>query len=367
MQPDGMKKTRKAYAAAGVDIALADRLLAKVKPELKKAARPESLGAIGGFGGLFDISRIKAKHPVLVSSTDSVGTKVKVATMTGDYRWLGADIVNHCCNDIAVCGAEPLFFLDYYATSALEERAYVSLLRGLARACRAANVALVGGETAELPGVYAGGEFDLVGTIVGVVDKSGILTGEAVRPGDAIIGLASSGLHTNGHSLARRVFFEKLGLAAGDALPGVKSRQNVGGALLKPHVNYAPFLIRAQAELNAGRRAAWRRGNRLYAAAHITGGGLTGNLPRVLPAHCDADIDATSWKRPPVFASLAEVGGVSFEELHAVFNMGVGMITVVDSNAVDAALTLAEATGHKAWRIGTITKGSGRVRLQTKS
>ncbi len=360
-----MKKTEKAYAAAGVDIALADRLLKKVKPALKEAMRPESLGVIGGFGGLFDISKLKAKHPVLVSSTDSVGTKVRVATLTGEYRYLGADIVNHCANDIAVCGAEPLFFLDYYATSKLEERAYVNLLRGLARACRAANIALVGGETAELPGVYTEGEFDLVGTVVGVVDKPGILTGEAVRPGDTVIGLASSGLHTNGYSLARRIFFERFGLGPGDPLPGVKSRQTVGGALVKPHVNYAPFILRACAELNSARRAAQRRGNRFFAAAHITGGGLTGNLPRVLPSDCDAEIETGAWKRPPVFASLAAVGEVSFEELHEVFNMGVGLVTVVDPSAAEAALALAKDCGHTAWKVGTVTKGSGRVALQS--
>ncbi len=217
-------KKKKAYALAGVDIALADRLLGQVKGEIRKATRPEVLGGIGAFGGLFDVSRLPHKKPVLVASTDSVGTKVKVATMAGNWRYLGADIVNHCANDIAVMGAEPLFFLDYFAANKLEPKAYTQVLRGLANACAKANIALLGGETAELPGVYAGDELDLVGTIVGVADRNLILTGEKIKPGDTLIGVASNGLHTNGYSLARKIFFEEKKLKLDSRLQGQKAQ-----------------------------------------------------------------------------------------------------------------------------------------------
>jgi phosphoribosylformylglycinamidine cyclo-ligase len=353
----------KAYAQAGVDIALADRLLDKVKPALKRASRPESLGGIGGFGGLFDISKLarRLKHPVLVSSTDSVGTKVKAASMAGEYRYLGADIVNHCANDVAVCGAEPLYFLDYYATGKLEERAYLHLLRGLAKACEAGNIALVGGETAELPGVYVENEFDLVGTIVGVVDKSKILTGRPIKPGDRLIGLQSNGLHTNGFSLARKIFFEQLALKPGDPLPG--GRGSVANALLKPHLNYAPFLQTALKKLNRASNADRRKDNHLFAAAHITGGGFVGNLSRVLNERVDAVVETRKWKALPVFRALAERGGVSFDELYEVFNMGVGMVLVVAPESATATIQLAAKAGHKAWGIGEITRGSGEVQV----
>ncbi len=353
----------KAYAEAGVDIALAERLLKKVKPVLKTAQRPESIGGIGGFGGLFDISKLakRYKHPVLVSSTDSVGTKVKVASLAQEFRFLGADIVNHCANDVAVCGAEPLYFLDYYATSRLEEKSYVDLLTGLAKACSAGNIALVGGETAELPGVYLTGEFDLVGTIVGVVEKAKILSGKPIRAGDRLIGLQSSGPHTNGFSLARRIFFEKLGLGPHDPLPG--GRGTVAQALLKSHVNYAPFLQDALRRCNAAPRADMRKGNTLFAAAHITGGGFPGNVSRVLPEKVDAVIDTRRWKPLPVFRALAEHGGVAFEELYEVFNMGVGMVLAVAPEAVDAVIQLAGKHRHKAWEIGSVQPGKAEVKL----
>jgi len=360
-----MNTNQKAYASAGVDIALAERLLDEVKPALKKAVRPESLGSIGGFGGFFDISRLRAKRPVLVSSTDSIGTKVKVASMTGIYSGLGADIVNHCSNDIAVCGGEPLFFLDYYATGKLEARSYVSLLKGLARACEAGNVALAGGETAELPGVYAEGEFDLVGTIVGVVDRSKILTGEAVRKGDMVVGLASSGLHTNGYSLARKLFFHELGLGVNDKLPG--SRRSVGKALLEPHTNYAPFLVSALERFNKGSIASRRKENVIYGLAHITGGGFTGNIPRILPDNVDVQLRTNAWKRPAVFEALAATGKVSYEELHEVFNMGIGLVMIVRADAADAVIAAAAAAGHRGYVIGEVTAGSRKVSLHPTS
>lgn len=355
---------QKSYAAAGVDIALADKLLNQVKPELKKAVRPESLGSIGGFGGLFDISKLakRFKHPLLVSSTDSVGTKVKAATKSGIYRHLGADIVNHCANDVAVCGAEPLYFLDYYAAGKLEASSYVAILKSLAKACQEGNIALVGGETAELPGVYTENEFDLVGTIVGVVDKSKLLTGDPIRSGDRIIGLGSSGLHTNGFSLARKILFDELGLHPSDRLPGFKVK--VGDALLKPHLNYAPLLLELQGKLNMGKRANKRKNNALFGAAHLTGGGFSGNIPRVLPDNVDAVIDTTSWNPLPIFQVLAQDGRVDFEELYEVFNMGIGMALVVSPDAVPGVLKLASAFKHKAIEIGHICEGSGKVELQ---
>lgn len=355
------EKTGKAYARAGVDIALADRLLEQVKPHLRKAVRPESLGSIGGFGGFFDISRHRCRHPVLVSSTDSVGTKVTAARLCNRWSGLGADIVNHCANDIAVCGAEPLYFLDYYATGRLGDT-YVPLLKGLARACREARIALVGGETAELPGVYAAGECDLVGTIVGLVDKPNILTGDSIRPGDALLGLASSGLHTNGYSLARKRLFQEFGLGPEDPLPGF--RQKVGTALMKPHLNYSRFLMEALRTGNRGKRADRRRDNTVFGAAHITGGGITGNLPRILPPNCGAVVRTASWTPLPIFRALTAGQAVSFEEAYEVFNMGIGLVLVAEATAVPGIIRLAAQKGHKARLIGEIVAGNRDVHLE---
>lgn len=354
------KKT-KAYAQAGVDIALADKLLDQVKPFLKQATRRESLGSIGGFGGFFDISRLKHKHPVLVSSTDSVGTKVTAAKVTGIYSNLGADIVNHCANDIAVCGAEPLYFLDYYATGKLN-RNYVTLLKSLAKACVDGHIALVGGETAELPGVYTEGECDLVGSIVGVVDKPKILTGDAIRPGDVMVGLGSSGLHTNGFSLARKILFGDLKLKGDDPLPGF--RQKTGAALMQPHVNYSGFIMEALGKLNKGKLAARRKDNKVFGLAHITGGGFTGNIPRILPDTCDGIVDTSAWKPLPVFQVITGEGRVDFEEAYEVFNMGVGLVAVVERESAGALLDLAKKHGHKGHIVGEVVKGSGIVHLK---
>jgi phosphoribosylformylglycinamidine cyclo-ligase len=351
----------KAYAQAGVDIALADQLLEKAKPHFKKATRPESLGTIGGFGGFFDISKLKLRHPVLVSSTDSVGTKVSAARHTGIYRNLGADIVNHCANDIAVCGAEPLYFLDYYATGSLDDN-YLVLMKGIAKACSAGNVALVGGETAELPGVYNEGECDLVGSIVGAVDKTKILTGESIRPGDVLLGLPSSGLHTNGFSLARKVLFAELGLTGDDPLPGF--RQKVGPALMQPHVNYSPFLQSAYRKFNKATKASARKGNQLFGAAHITGGGFPGNIPRCLPEGCAAIIDTGAWKPLPVFQAICDQGCIPFEEAYEVFNMGMGMVLVIEPQSLGKITALAQSFGHQAIPIGHIEAGSTAVHLQ---
>lgn len=356
-----MNKRAKAYARAGVDIARAGRLLNSIKPQLRKATRPEVIGSLGGFGGLFDFSNSKYKHPVLVSSTDSVGTKVMVASAAGRHNGVGYDIVNHCCNDIAVLGAEPLFFLDYFATAKLNGKIYRSVLNGVAAACREAGCALIGGETAELPGVYQVGEYDIVGTVVGVVEKSRMLTGASIRPGDSIIGLASNGLHTNGYTLARKIFFDRFKLKPGARLPG--ARQKVADALLKPHTNYAGVLRRLYSEFNKGARSANRRGNTVFGAAHITGGGFTGNIPRILPSGCSAVIDTGSWRRPIVFKAIEEKGGVSRDELFEVFNMGIGLVLFVDSKAEARILKRCRVLGHRAFRIGEVIKGAG-VKLE---
>ena len=351
----------KAYAQAGVDIALAERSLEKVKPMLREATRPEVLGGIGGFGGLFDISRTRLKQPVLVSSTDGVGTKLKVAHMSGLHEGVGTDIVNHCLNDIAVCGAEPLYFLDYYGTGKLDPKIYATVLGSIAKACKEANCALIGGETAEMPGLYSGSEFDLVGTIVGVVDRRKILTGGGVRPGDQLIGLASSGLHTNGFSLARKILFDNLGHKPGDKLPG--TRTTVAKALLAPHTNYSNVLLGALKKFNKGADYSKRAGNGVLAAAHITGGGFTGNIPRILPDNVDAVVDTTAWELPPLFRYLADKGGVSFEELYEVFNMGVGMVLVVAPEVAEKILIHINAQGVAAWNIGCIIEGEKKVQL----
>jgi phosphoribosylformylglycinamidine cyclo-ligase len=353
-------KPDKAYARAGVDIALADRLLKTLKPDFKQASRPEVLGAIGGFGGLFNVSGHGRKEAVLVASTDSVGTKVKAAVMANEHRFIGFDIVHHCANDVAVTGAEPIFFLDYFATDKLEEAVYLPVMKGLAKACKQAGVALLGGETAELPGVYAPGHYDLVGTVVGLGERSRLLSGDPSKPGDILLGIASNGLHTNGFSLARKVLFEECQLSPHEPLPGFK--KTVGQFLLAPHTNYAPLLLKLFEHFNKGPNSGERKDNALFAAAHITGGGIPGNLPRVLPKGIGAMIDPSSWSIPALFRFLAKHGTISREELFEVFNMGIGMILVVKSEAADAILDATQAEGHKAWEIGHLTN-SGTIEI----
>ncbi|MDX2109601.1 MAG: phosphoribosylformylglycinamidine cyclo-ligase [Verrucomicrobiota bacterium] len=353
--------TNKAYAQAGVDIALKETLLRSLKPELKKASRPEVIGGIGAFGGLFDISKLKYKQPVLVSSTDSVGTKLKVATLANDHSGVGADIVNHCLNDIAVMGAEPLFFLDYFASDKLSPEIFTAVLKSLAKACEAANCALIGGETAELPGVYQPGEYDLVGCIVGVVERKRILSGEAIKAGDAIIGIASSGLHTNGYSLARKIVFEKLKMSPKDKIPGTKT--SIGAALLQPHTNYSTVLRSLLKKFNLGPNSSKRKGNSIYGAAHITGGGFTGNINRILPDIVDAVIEVGAWPEPELFRFLCKNGPVDFIEAYEVWNMGVAMTLVVNQDDVADIIKACGKLGHKAWLIGHTCVGSGKVEL----
>ncbi|MEO6971406.1 MAG: phosphoribosylformylglycinamidine cyclo-ligase [Chthoniobacterales bacterium] len=338
-----MTTKQKAYARAGVDVDLGNRLKGGIHQLVRQTHGPEVLGKIGGFGGLFAPNFSGMREPVLVSSIDGVGTKLKIAFAMDRHDTVGADLVNHCINDIAVLGARPLFFLDYIGAEKLEPRVFRQILLGFSRACRAGGCALIGGETAQMPGMYRRGEYDLAGCIVGVVDRAQMIDGARIKPGDIILGLPSNGLHTNGYSLARKIFFEQLRLKPTARVPGL--RLSLGEELLRTHKNYQPLL----AQVPVGK---------LKGLAHITGGGLIDNLPRVLPGNCDAVIETGSWKVPAIFQLLQERGGVARAEMYQVFNMGIGMAAIVAPN--DAA-----AIGKKlrAKPIGRIERGAGQTRL----
>ena len=338
------------YAAAGVDINRQDEALAKIKPLVKATRTPGVRSDIGLFGGLFAAQFPEAK-PVLVASMDGVGTKMKVARMAGKWDTVGADLVNHCINDILVQGARPLFFLDYIAAQRLEPEVIEQIVKGMANACQAAGCALIGGELAEMPGVYAEGEVDVAGTIVGLVDEGDLLPRlEAMAEGDVLIGLPSTGLHTNGYSLARKVCFEVEHLKVTDELPG--TGRTVAEALLAVHRCYLePVLPLVKARA-------------LVAMAHITGGGLTDNLPRVLPGHLDAAIDTQSWEVPPLFRFLAEKAGMPLEDARRSFNLGVGMVLVARRGDAEAVLAKLKQAGEAAWTLGELVKGEGKVRYR---
>lgn len=334
---------KKAYARAGVDVDLGNKLKGRIQQVVKQTHGPEVLGKIGGFGGLFRANFGGMRDPILVSSIDGVGTKLKIAFAMNKHDTVGADLVNHCVNDIAVLGARPLFFLDYIGCEKLEPRVFDQLLRGFSSACRSAGCALIGGETAQMPGMYRKGEYDLAGCIVGAVDRARMIDGRKIKPGDAVLGLPSNGLHTNGYSLARKILFEKMRLKPGSRLPG--STVAVGAELLRVHKNYQPLLAKVP-------------GGMLKGLAHITGGGLIDNLPRVLPKNCDAVIDTNSWRVPHIFQILQRNGNVDPAEMYQVFNMGIGMVAIVSERDVAKAARIL-----KARRIGRIERGSGRTRL----
>ncbi len=366
---------QKAYARAGVDIDLGNQVKSTLPRLLAATHRPGVLGKVGGFGGLFALDVRKYEQPVLVSSVDGVGTKLKLAFAMDRHDTIGQDLVNHCVNDIAVLGAEPLFFLDYLGTGKLEPRVFSDIIKGFARACAENHCALIGGETAQMPGFYQVGEYDVSGTIVGVVEKSRMLDGRTVRPGDAVIGLASSGLHTNGYSLARKIFFERMRLKPRSYLPEL--RNTIGDELLKVHVSYGPLIQKLLRRFNAGqaphlsRGAApqpARKGKRgasptLKALAHITGGGFVDNIPRVLPSDCDVIIRKGSWEFLPIFELLRAKGGVPEAELYQVFNMGIGMVMLVAAAKAEPVLKYLRSQRQKAWRIGEVVKGRGVVRV----
>ncbi|HEX6038337.1 phosphoribosylformylglycinamidine cyclo-ligase [Longimicrobium sp.] len=336
------------YAAAGVDIDAAHQAMKGVAALVRSTATSDTLSELGSFGGLYRVPR-DARQPVLVASTDGVGTKLKVAFTSGRHGTVGEDLVNHCVNDILVQGAKPLFFLDYVGVGKLEPGVVEALVEGVARGCRENGCALLGGETAEMPDMYSPGEYDLAGTIVGLVEEDRLLDGRAIRPGDALIGLASTGLHTNGYSLARRIVFERMGLGMDDAFP--EEDGTVADVLLRVHKSYLRSLYPL---IEAGR---------IRGLAHITGGGLTDNVPRILPEGVDARFDLGSWTVPPLFRVLQREGGVERDEMFRAFNMGVGMVAVVAKDDADAVVRDLRAAGEQAWIAGEIVPGEGKVVL----
>lgn len=338
-----------AYKDAGVDIASQDAALDRIKKLVASTSTDGVLSELGSFGGLFRPDLRGIGTPVLVASADGVGTKMAVARLAGDFSTVGGDLVNHCVNDILVQGATPLFFLDYVGTGTLDPDAVVSLIGGVASACRDNACALLGGELAEMPGFYQPGDHELVGFIVGMADASRILDGSRIEAGDVLVGLPSAGLHTNGYSLARRVLFDRMGLGVGDRIPGVDDRRTVGEHLLAPHLSYLPAL----------RPLLGHDG--LRGLAHITGGGLTDNVPRILPPDTQAFIRIGSWPIPPLFGVLQEHGEVSDEEMFQVFNMGVGMVAVVAPDALRDTLRVLREHDVKAATIGTVSAGGSGV------
>ena len=336
------------YAAAGVDIDAAHRAMKGVAALVRSTATADTLSELGSFGGLYRVPR-DARQPVLVASTDGVGTKLKVAFTSGRHGTVGEDLVNHCVNDILVQGAKPLFFLDYVGVGRLEPGVVEALVEGVARGCRENGCALLGGETAEMPDMYAPGEYDLAGTIVGLVEEDRVLDGRAVRAGDAIVALASSGLHTNGYSLARRIVFERMGLGMDDPFP--EEEGSVADVLLRVHRSYLRSLYPL---IEAGR---------VHGLAHITGGGLVDNVPRILPAGVSARFDLRSWTVPPLFRVLQREGGVEEREMFRAFNMGVGMVAVVRADDADAVVRELRAAGEEAWVAGEVVPGDGTVVL----
>jgi phosphoribosylformylglycinamidine cyclo-ligase len=335
------------YAEAGVDIEAKAAALARAKAAIRSTFTPGVLGDVGGFGGLFRPDFAGLKEPVLVASTDGVGTKLKVAIQMGRHDSCGADLVNHCVNDILVQGARPLFFLDYVATGRVVPGIVEAIIEGIARACRENGTALLGGETAEMPGFYAEGEYDVAGTIVGVVEREKILDGSRIAAGDVVVGLPSVGLQTNGYTLARRVFFETMGLEPGDPLSELGGRA-VGEVLLDPHLSYLkPLDPLLEQDLAHG-------------MAHLTGGGFYDNIPRVLPGNLDVVVKSGSWTVPPVFEVIEREGRVSFEEMHRVFNMGIGMVVFVGAGDLARVGQIWKDLGQRWFAIGNVRSGGSR-------
>jgi len=330
------------YRNAGVDIDAGNETVRRIRSLAKSTFTPGVLSDIGSFGGLFALDRERFREPVLVSSADGVGTKLKLAFMTGRHDTVGADLVNHCVNDVLVQGASPLFFLDYLATGRLSPAVAEQVVAGVARGCRENGCALIGGETAEMPGFYADGEYDIAGFVVGVVEKSKLIDGRNIQPGDVLIGLPSAGLHTNGYSLARKICFEVAGWAPDTFVPELGA--TVADALLAPHLSYLPVI---QPLLERGL---------VKGLAHITGGGITDNLPRILPDGCAAQIDRATWQVPALFRVLQERGGIEQAEMFRAFNMGIGLIVVCSAADANRVHALVEAP-----QIGGIVAGNRLV------
>jgi len=344
---DPTKTATVTYADAGVDIDRASRTKKRIKYLAHKTFTKGVLSEIGGFGGLFSIDKAKYIDPIIVSSVDGVGTKLKVAFEMKVHHTIGADLVNHCVNDIAVQGAAPMFFMDYLATGKLEPEVAEKVIEGLAEACKHNGCALIGGETAEMPGFYPDGEYDLAGFIVGVVEREKIITGKTVEVGDVILGLASNGLHTNGYALARKLLFEVARYTPETYVNDLKGK--AGNDLMRTHKSYWPAIKRLV------------DGESVSAMAHITGGGITENLPRVLPRGVAAVIELGTWQVPPIFEHLQKLGNVPQDEMLRTFNMGLGMLLVVSAKKFKKAQTLLERAGEKAFTVGRIVKGERKV------
>jgi phosphoribosylformylglycinamidine cyclo-ligase len=334
------------YRQAGVDIEAGEEVVRRIRPLAQSTFRPEVLGDIGAFGGLFRLGAERYVDPVLVSGTDGVGTKLKLAFLMDRHDTVGIDLVAMCVNDIIVSGAEPLFFLDYLAVGELVVSKAEAIVKGIADGCRQAGCSLIGGETAELPSFYQKGEYDLAGFSVGVVEREAILTGEKIKPGDAVIGLASSGLHSNGFSLARRVLLEEAELSLDSPLDGLDN--TIGETLLTPTRIYVKTILQLIKEFS------------IHGLAHITGGGLTGNVPRVLPKGCRADIRKNTWPIPPIFSHIQKFGHVEEDEMYRVFNMGIGFVIVVPVDQEQAVIDRGNELGEQAIGIGQIVKDPQR-------
>ena len=341
---DASRTAGLSYRSAGVDLDAAERAKVRLKELVASTRDANTLSELGSFGGLYAVPG-DARAPVLVASADGVGTKLKVAFLADRHDTVGRDLVNHCVNDILVQGARPLFFLDYLAVGVMNEARVAEVVAGVALGCRDNRCALLGGETAQMPDFYAPGEYDLAGFIVGVVERERVLDGGAVRAGDALVAIGSTGLHTNGYTLARRIVFERLGLGPDDQFPGTNA--SVADELLTPHRSYLKPLLPL---LDAGR---------VHALAHITGGGIPGNLPRVLPDGLGAVVRRASWRPPAVFRTLQHAGAVAEEEMDRVFNMGVGMIAIVPSADADTVVRELAQAGETAWLLGAVERGQG--------
>ena len=328
------------YRDAGVDIDAGDEFVERIKPLVRATFRPEVLTDLGGFGGLFRFQANRYTDPVLVSGTDGVGTKLKIAFLMDRHDTVGIDLVAMCVNDIAVSGAEPLFFLDYFATGKLSVAVAESVVKGIAEGCRQAGCALIGGETAEMPSFYPDGEYDLAGFAVGVVDRPKIIDGRRITAGDAVIGLASTGLHSNGFSLARKVLLEQSGFTVDSRVPELGT--SIGETLLTPTRIYAKQILGLAGEFT------------IKGVAHITGGGITENLPRVVPAHCGARIRRGSWPVSPIFQTIQSRGQIAVDEMYRVFNMGIGLVLVTPDKQADDVIKRAGELGDHAYRIGEI-------------
>ncbi|MBU0592248.1 MAG: phosphoribosylformylglycinamidine cyclo-ligase [Gammaproteobacteria bacterium] len=336
MNPTESSKTSLSYRDAGVDIDAGDALVENIKPYARRTMRPEVLGGLGGFGAMFEIGK-KYQNPVLVSGTDGVGTKLKLAFMTGKHDTIGIDLVAMSVNDILVQGAEPLFFLDYFACGKLDVATATDVIKGIAAGCEQAGCALIGGETAEMPGMYPAGEYDLAGFAVGAVEKDKIITGQTIKAGDVVLGLASSGAHSNGYSLVRKII-ERTGIDLNSDFHGRPLRDVV----LAPTRIYVKPLLKLMGELP------------VKGMAHITGGGLLENIPRVLPENLTAVIQKSSWTMPPLFSWMQQEGNVAEKEMHRTFNCGIGMIVIMAAEQAEAAMVSLSASGEQVWRIGQI-------------